>query len=63
MKWLLELLEFDIQFKSKKAMKGKAFADFVAKMKSPAEVNEETTCTIFIDASSSSKGKGAGVII
>jgi ribonuclease HI len=62
MKWSLELYEFDIHYKSRKALKMQVFADFLAEMTFPAEDNSEEW-TVFVDGSSNSKGSGAGIIV
>jgi hypothetical protein len=41
MKWSLKLSEFDIHYKSQKALKAQVFADFVAEMTFPAEESKE----------------------
>jgi hypothetical protein len=63
MKWSLQLLEFDIHYESRKALKAQVFADFLAEMTIPVEENKEEEWTIFVDGSSNSKGSGAGVIV
>jgi len=63
MKWSLELSEFDIHYKSIKALKAQVFVDFIAEMTFPMEENKEGEWTVFVDGSSNSKGSGAGVII
>lgn len=63
MKWSLELSEFDIHYESRKALKARAFAYFVADTTFPIEEKEKGIWTIFVDGSSNSKGSGAGIII
>jgi ribonuclease HI len=63
MKWSLQLLEFDIHYESRKALKAQVFADFLAEMTIPVEEIKEEERTIFVDGSSNSKGSGAEVIV
>jgi len=62
MKWSLELSEFDIYYESRKALKAQVFMDFLAEMTFPTEENKEQW-PVFVDGSSNSKGRGAGIIV
>ena len=69
MKWALELSEFDIRYKPKRAIKGQVLADFVMKF-TPAELAEDTRVTLnlpiwklFVDGAANAQGSGAGLIM
>ena len=69
MKWVIELSEFDIRYKSKTAIKGQVLADFVMEFTSaePAE-NAQTMTDLLIwklsvDGASNAQGSGAGLIL
>ena len=63
LKWSLELSEFDIQYKSRKALKAHALADFVDKMILSANPDRSRCWTIFVDGASSSTGSGPGILL
>ncbi|GAU44435.1 hypothetical protein TSUD_129290 [Trifolium subterraneum] len=62
LKWSLELVEFDLSFESRKALKAQVLADFVAEM-TTSTTSEKNKWTIFVDGSSNSQGSGAGIIL
>ncbi|XP_022877090.1 uncharacterized protein LOC111395342 [Olea europaea var. sylvestris] len=71
MKWVIELGEFDIEFKPRLSIKVQALADFIAELTprprglgdgSSMSTNLDT-CQIFVDGASNSSGSGVGVII
>lgn len=63
LKWAIELNAFDITFEPRRAIKGKAFADFVAELTRPEFPENKLTCwTVHVDGSSTQNGCGAGVI-
>ncbi|KAK9050115.1 hypothetical protein SSX86_030915 [Deinandra increscens subsp. villosa] len=69
-KWAVELGQFDIQFKSRVAVKGQVVADFLAEMPvSPEEstvvldVEKVLSWKLFTDGSTGSEGAGAGILI
>ncbi|XP_056686043.1 uncharacterized protein [Spinacia oleracea] len=63
LKWAIELNAFDISYEPRKAIKGQAFADFIAEMTRPNfEKNVTTRWTVYVDGSSTQNGCGAGII-
>ncbi|GAU41112.1 hypothetical protein TSUD_398080 [Trifolium subterraneum] len=62
LKWSLELAEFDISFENRKALKSQVLAHFVAEM-TTSTTSEKDIWTIFVDGSSNSQGRGAGIIL
>ena len=69
MKWALELSEFDIKYKPKKAIKGQVLADFVIEFTS-AELAEDMRETpdlpiwkLIVDGAANSQGSGVGLIL
>ena len=63
LKWSLELSEFDIQYKGRKALKAQELADFLAKITSPTPPDGAHRWIIFIDGASSSTGSSARIIL
>ena len=64
LKWSLELLESDIQYKRMKALKAQALGDFVAKITTPEPpTGSDRNWKIFMDGASSSTGSGAGILL
>lgn len=59
--WSIELSEFALVFESRRAIKGQALADFLVEMTPANPVS--FAWKIFIDGASSTKLKGAGVIV
>ncbi|XP_056697680.1 uncharacterized protein [Spinacia oleracea] len=63
LKWAIELNGFDFSYEPRKAIKGQAFADFIAEMTRPTlEKNVATRWTVYVDGSSSQNGCGADII-
>ncbi|XP_056690031.1 uncharacterized protein [Spinacia oleracea] len=63
LKLAIELNAFDISYEPRKAIKGQAFADFIAEMTRPTfEKNVATRWTVYVDGSSTQNGCGAGII-
>ena len=69
MKWALELSEFDIRYKLKRAIKGQVLADFVMEF-TPAKLAEDMRVMpdlpiwkLFIDGAANAQGSGAGLIL
>ncbi|XP_072076436.1 uncharacterized protein [Arachis hypogaea] len=62
-KWSIELSEYDIQYQSRRAIKSKALADFIAELtlEEPSPTNNKWT--LYIDGASNSKGSGAGILL
>jgi hypothetical protein len=61
-KWILALSEFELKFKSAKAVKGQTIADFITEHHDPSiSLLEITPWALFFDGSS--YGKGGGVVI
>ncbi|XP_075486188.1 uncharacterized protein LOC142525782 [Primulina tabacum] len=59
-KWIVELGEYDIEYKPRVAIKAQALSDFLSEMVQP---NEEEVWRIFVDGASSLAGCGVGVVI
>ena len=69
MKWALELSEFDIRYKPKRAIKGQFLAYFVMEF-TPVELAEDTRATpdlpiwkLFVDGAANAQGSGVGLIL
>ena len=69
MKWALELSEFDIRYKPKRAIKGQVLSDFVMEF-TPTELAEDTRATpdlpiwkLFVDGATNAQGSGARLIL
>ena len=69
MKWAIELSEFNIKYKPKKAIKGQVLADFIMEFTS-AELAEATQLTsdlpiwrLFVDGAANAQGSGADLIL
>ena len=69
MKWALELSEFDIRYKPKRAIKGQVLANFVMEF-TPAELAEDTRVTLnlpiwklFVNGAANAQGSGARLIL
>ena len=68
-KWVVELIEFDIRYKSRIAIKGHILADFIMEF-TPAEPAEATQLTpdlpiwkLSVDGAANAQGSGAGLIL
>ena len=69
MKWALELSEFDIRYKPKRAIKGQVLVDFVMEF-TPAELAEDAPATpdlpiwkLFVDGAANAQESGARLIL
>ncbi|XP_070019554.1 uncharacterized protein [Nicotiana sylvestris] len=73
-KWAIELIEYDITYKPRTAIKSQVLADFVADFSPGIQVDTEKelqvfngsnpgTWTLFTDGSSNVKGAGIGIIL
>ena len=69
MKWAIELIEFDIRYNPKTAIKGQVLADFVMEF-TPIELTQTThekndlpIWKLFVDGASNAQGSGAGLIL
>ncbi|XP_056685828.1 uncharacterized protein [Spinacia oleracea] len=61
--WAIELNAFDISYEPRKAIKGQAFADFIAELTRPSYLkNEKTQWVVHVDSSATQNGSGAGII-
>ncbi|XP_056685738.1 uncharacterized protein [Spinacia oleracea] len=61
--WAIELNAFDISYAPRKAIKGQAFADFIAELTKPPYLkNEKTQWIVHVDGSATQNGPGAGII-
>ena len=69
MKWAIELSEFDIRYKPKRAIKGKVLADFVMEFTSTEPTKNAQTVTdssiwkLSVDGAANAQGSGAGLIL
>ena len=69
MKWAIELIEFNIRYKPKTAIKGQVLADFVMEFTSaePSKnaqiVNDLSIWKLSVDGASNAQGSGAGLIL
>ncbi|XP_050263844.1 uncharacterized protein LOC126708066 [Quercus robur] len=63
--WAIELSEFDIQYRSRTAIKGQAVTDFIAEftLGEGQVVEEKEQWSIYTDGSSNRRAGGAGVVI
>ena len=64
--WAIELGQFDLEFVSRNAIKGKALIDFLAEftnMPKTEEVEVERKWVIYMDGSSTKKNGRAGVLL
>ena len=64
--WTIELSQFDIEYRSRMAIKAQAMADFIAEFTSPEHEDspdKPAIWTIHTDGSSIQKRGGAGVVI
>ncbi|XP_021715276.1 uncharacterized protein LOC110683243 [Chenopodium quinoa] len=63
LKWALEMRGFDIMFEPRKAIKGQAFADFLAEMTRPdLQSAGDQIWKVFVDGSATTTRCGAGFI-
>ncbi|XP_052185223.1 uncharacterized protein LOC127796857 [Diospyros lotus] len=65
LKWAVELSAFDIDYRSRPAIKAQALANFILEGTLPKEADEgvSQTWTLFVDGSSSVEGSGAGLLL
>ncbi|XP_052203102.1 uncharacterized protein LOC127808572 [Diospyros lotus] len=66
LKWVIELVQFNIQYKPRTAIKGQILADFVEEFTGPTEEPAPLTSPVwelFVDGSSNEHGSGAGVLL
>ena len=69
MKWAIELSEFDIRYKPKRAIKGQVLADFVMEFTSAEPAKNAQTVTdpsiwkLSVDGAANVQGSGAGLIL
>ena len=60
--WVIELSEFDIQFKPRLALKGQVLADFLVEIpQQEMEPNSSEWWTLNVDGASRQKGAGLGL--
>jgi len=64
-RWVVELLEFDVQYEPRGPIKDQVYADFVVELSSAATHQKGASFrwVLFIDGSSNQQGSGAGVIL
>jgi hypothetical protein len=63
-KWILALSEFELKFKSAKAIKGQIIVDFITEHRDPSiDLLEITPWALFFDGSSCGKGGGVGILL
>ncbi|XP_052182010.1 uncharacterized protein LOC127794799 [Diospyros lotus] len=66
LKWEIKLAQFNIQYKSRTAIKGQILANFVAEFMGPTEEPAPLTSPVwelYVDGSSNEHGSGAGVLL
>ena len=69
MQWAIELNKFDIRYKPKTAIKGKALADFVMEFTSAEPAKNTQTMTdlpigrLSVDGVANNQGSGVGLIL
>ncbi|XP_052197235.1 uncharacterized protein LOC127804415 [Diospyros lotus] len=67
LKWVIELAQFDLEYKPRTAIKGQALADFIAEFTGPTQVGEEASegpsWELYVDGSSNDQGAGVGVML
>ena len=62
--WVIELSQFDVEYRPRTAIKAQALADFIAEFTTPEEVNcPKELWTINTDGSSTHHGGGASIVI
>ena len=63
--WIVELSEFDIQYRPRMAIKGQVVADFIAEftLGDGQEAEDSRRWNIYMDGSSNRRVGGAGVVI
>ena len=63
--WVIELSEFDIQYRPRTAIKGQIVADFIAEFTLGEDqlLEEKEQWNIYTDGSSNRRAGGAGVVI
>jgi hypothetical protein len=62
-KWILALSEFDLRYKSAKAVKGQVMADFVTQHCNTVDSLEVAPWTLFFDGSTCGEGAGIGIVL
>jgi len=64
-RWVVELLEFDVKYEPRGPIKGKVYANFVVELSSADAHEEEANFrwVFSVDGSSNQQGSGAGVIL
>jgi len=62
-KWILALSEFDLRYKSVKAVKGQIMADFVTPHCGVVGTLEIVPWTLFFDGSTCDRGVGIGIVL
>ena len=67
LKWSIELAQFDIEYKSRSAIKGKVLADLIAEFTGPVgeELSSSSILTweLYVDGSSCEHGPGVGLLL
>ncbi|XP_061375349.1 uncharacterized protein LOC133317499, partial [Gastrolobium bilobum] len=61
--WSIELLEYDIIYEPRQAIKVQVLADFLVEMTHLHEAEDSVDWVIYVDRSSNIKGSGVGVIV
>jgi len=62
-KWILALSEFDLRYKSAKAVKGQIMANFVTQHRDVVETLEMVPWTLFFDGSTCDRGARIGIVL
>jgi hypothetical protein len=61
--WSVELLEFDMTFSPRGAIKSQILADFLLELTAPPEESSEQPWTLSVDGASNIRGSGAEVVL
>ena len=63
LKWVVELSEYDIQYKPRTTIKAQALAYFITEAYEEDEMKEKESWLLEVDGSSAASGAGAGIVI
>ena len=62
-RWIVELLEFDIKYQPRRAIKSQALANFVAELSPRLTEDEDSQWTLHVDGSSNNRSCSASVVL
>lgn len=63
LKWVIELSEYDIQYRSRTAIKAQALADFITEVYDEKEDDDKEAWLLEVDGSSATNGAGVGIVM